>query len=254
MSEINNKGQLIGDSYVAKDTKYINKTPKSAKKSEHILFYETQRHASKYAKKFNTKLDQLNISKQIPRIEFLQCSIYASNDFEIEFLVEKRLNPSNYIKYNDNAGGLDGIGIINKKPAEIIEIIQRNDINKQLEVLNECEEEDESDIGSTDQVDNQDDNHNNGKSHHPLEDSILDIDIPQAFSHWTFTYTKRESLVCDLQGELCLVNGSPVFEFTDPCIHCVKNNKYGRTNHGHKGINSFFKTHHCNSVCKLVLR
>ena len=29
---------------------------------------------------------------------------------------------------------------------------------------------------------------------------ILDEDVPQAFSHWSYVYTKRELLVCDLQG------------------------------------------------------
>ncbi|KAJ1482862.1 hypothetical protein T484DRAFT_1802619 [Baffinella frigidus] len=48
---------------------------------------------------------------------------------------------------------------------------------------------------------------------------IRDIDIPQAFSHFTYIYTKRKKLVCDLQGVLNEACTPPLFELTDPVIH-----------------------------------
>lgn len=45
-------------------------------------------------------------------------------------------------------------------------------------------------------------------------------DIPQAFSHFTYRFTKRRLLVCDLQGVLTQsASGQASFEFTDPVIH-----------------------------------
>ena len=88
-----------------------------------------------------------------------------------------------------------------------------------------------------------------------LEAKILPSDIPQAFTHWTYVFTNRKSMVCDLQGELTIVDHKPIFKFTDPCIHNMKHcggKKYGRTNMGHKGSQSFFKSHKCNAMCEIL--
>lgn len=91
-----------------------------------------------------------------------------------------------------------------------------------------------------------------------LQEKVLDIDVPQAFSHYTHFFTRRERLVCDLQGELVLSAEGLRFECTDPCIHNRKTDnrshhcKTHRTDKGSKGINQFFQTHHCNALCEIL--
>ncbi len=60
---------------------------------------------------------------------------------------------------------------------------------------------------------------------------ILDDDVPQAFSHWTYVFTKHDRLVCDLQGVL----ERNVFVMTDPAIHTRSGDKLGPTDHGEEG-------------------
>jgi hypothetical protein len=83
-----------------------------------------------------------------------------------------------------------------------------------------------------------------------LQSKVLDGDIPQAFSHWTYRASNQQLMVCDLQGQPS-ING--FFEFTDPSIHFhSERSKYGKTDHGSIGINNFFKTHQCNHLCRIL--
>ena len=88
--------------------------------------------------------------------------------------------------------------------------------------------------------------------------SIAVADIPQAFSHFTYRCSRREMLVCDLQGVLDEAASPPLFELTDPVIHYAsrsgRQNVYGRTDRGKKGINSFLKTHVCSDLCRALQR
>ncbi len=202
--------------------------------------------ASKLAIKFNTQLDNKGVNKMIPRIQFLPCSIYDSNRAVSTYLAEKRLNPDNYTKWNDNSGGLDGIVRRNMAP-----------VVGALATFEEGDEEDEDD------EEEEDDEHEHEHGHGQvfvktpkdveLEGKILVKDIPQAFSHWTFLYSKRDWLVCDLQGELSMVACVPCFELTDPCIHSKgRGRRYGATDKGARGMSEFFSTHHCNPLCELL--
>ena len=82
---------------------------------------------------------------------------------------------------------------------------------------------------------------------HDIE-RIIDDDVPQAFSHWTYQYTKGDQLVCDLQGIL----HNNFFEMTDPAIHSHSGPKYGTTDIGKKGFKDFFSTHKCSPLCKAL--
>lgn len=64
---------------------------------------------------------------------------------------------------------------------------------------------------------------------------VINEDVPDAFSHWTFSYTKGESLVVDLQG--VFDDKRQAFKFTDPAIHSRSKayEYYGRTDRGHRG-------------------
>jgi len=76
---------------------------------------------------------------------------------------------------------------------------------------------------------------------------IIDEDVPQAFSHWSYQYTKGYELVCDLQG----VKGSSSFQLTDPAIHSRKQ-QFGPTDRGRQGMHQFFNTHVCNPLCEAL--
>ncbi len=85
----------------------------------------------------------------------------------------------------------------------------------------------------------------------PFED-VLHEDVLLAFSHWTYMYTKKEVLVCDLQGMLSEDNKPLRFRLTDPAIHTRKGQPYGPTDHGHKGQHNFFQTHICSPFCEYL--
>jgi len=74
--------------------------------------------------------------------------------------------------------------------------------------------------------------------------------IPQAFSHFSHTYSKGLLLVVDLQGE---VEGC-TYRFTDPAIHTADPEKHLKdpTNLGPKGMSAFFSSHRCNDVCRAL--
>lgn len=83
----------------------------------------------------------------------------------------------------------------------------------------------------------------------------------QAFSHFSYRYSRRRRLVCDLQGVLSSDVGTRegcegVFKLTDPVIHYSsrsgRRQVYGKTDFGRKGMQNFFKTHLCNDVCVLL--
>ena len=72
------------------------------------------------------------------------------------------------------------------------------------------------------------------------------LDAAQAFSHYTWWVTGGELLVCDLQGVVDKFG----WKFTDPAIHCAaERRRFGATDLGPRGINAFFRTHTCNSIC-----
>lgn len=73
----------------------------------------------------------------------------------------------------------------------------------------------------------------------------------EAFSHFTYHRSGGSLIVCDLQGRHRynrFNNKKSRFELTDPAI-CSRQRKYGPTDMGEKGIESFFANHVCNSFC-----
>ena len=68
-----------------------------------------------------------------------------------------------------------------------------------------------------------------------------DRNTPQAFSHFTYTHSSGFYIVVDVQG----VGDC----YTDPQVHSKDAQGFGKGNMGLKGINRFFATHECNSVC-----
>ncbi|GMF37731.1 unnamed protein product [Phytophthora fragariaefolia] len=66
----------------------------------------------------------------------------------------------------------------------------------------------------------------------------------QAFSHFTWQKTCGELMVVDIQGVGCI--------FTDPQIHSKDGERFGCGNLSDAGMEAFFVTHKCNSVCKAL--
>ena len=83
------------------------------------------------------------------------------------------------------------------------------------------------------------------------------LDVPQAFSHFSYIHSGRKALVCDLQGVYEeAARPGPRFDLTDPVIHYSssrgRSRVYGRTDRGRAGIHRFFETHCCNDLCRLL--
>jgi hypothetical protein len=72
-------------------------------------------------------------------------------------------------------------------------------------------------------------------------DQKIDIQLAQAFSHFTYEHSKCQILICDIQG---------VGEiYTDPQVHTLSGKGFGGGNLGITGIKAFLLRHQCNEVC-----
>lgn len=71
--------------------------------------------------------------------------------------------------------------------------------------------------------------------------SLEDRNTPQAFSHFTYSFSEGYYLVCDIQG----ISD----RYTDPQVHSRDGKGFGKGNLGLKGIKKFFDSHECNSIC-----
>ena len=238
--EVGLYGKFVGPPLVAKESRFQSEAGMRGRDvlNYHRAFCDTQQRAQNLATVFNKRLLRLcdmfgYDPARMPKIEFLECSVYAVQDEtgeETGMLVEKLLDPAKYKKWNDNCGFVDGQG-----PDAMVAG------DGALEAIMESDEDADD---SEDESQSEDD------------DEIRIADIPQAFSHFTYRYTKRKVLVCDLQGVLS--SNPPKFEFTDPVIHFSsrsgRRNVFGRTDRGKKGMHDFFKTHKCTPLCRMLQR
>eukprot|EP01052_Picozoa_sp_SAG31_P023499 SAG31_NODE_1942_length_6858_cov_7.808404_4_plen_135_part_00 len=65
---------------------------------------------------------------------------------------------------------------------------------------------------------------------------------PQCFSHFSWEWSHRQLIVCDIQGVGDL--------YTDPQVHTRSGQGFGQGNCGASGIRKFLRTHVCNDVCR----
>jgi len=229
MTEVDKLGNPIGEQLVAKISRY--------EESDQLQFHKdcswTQKEARQIAKVFNTTLDKLKLP--VPIVSFLDVSFYliyreVDDAFLEAYLVEKRLDVERYKKYNDNKGG-------------VLNDHQKLNVNIPFDMEDNEEEEGEFDDEEVK------DEHFQVVTEHSREVSrIIDDDVPQAFSHWSYIYTRGNRLVCDLQGVL----GSKEFTLTDPSIHSKEQGYFGKTDHGRLGQQRFFATHKCNPLCRVL--
>lgn len=292
-SEIDSKRNLCGIPLVAKESKFVQDLHQEAE--FHKVFCRSQRQASRLAEKFNdivfTRLassDRKSKSNHltVPKIRFLAPAIYKTFDGSGNaraYLVEPRL-PLNlkYQKWNDNAGMVRGSSnTISREaggfvPPELAES-EYEDGHVSLEKVEDggkysgkvkktvcfkiCEEDEaeaeDDDFGNLDDVlqDLPSSKKQPKGSSNLQPEKINNEDIPQAFTHFTYHFTQRHKMVCDLQGVLFENVQPPIFELTDPVIHfssSTRKNVFGRTDKGKQGMRDFFRSHKCNAVCRLL--
>ncbi len=66
--------------------------------------------------------------------------------------------------------------------------------------------------------------------------------IAQALSHYSWQLTQGYLMIVDLQGVGNIL--------TDPQIHCLDSERFGKGNLGYQGMLMFFNTHQCNEHCQ----
>lgn len=67
---------------------------------------------------------------------------------------------------------------------------------------------------------------------------------PHAFSHFTYEASQHQLLICDIQGVVDV--------YTDPQIHSLDGEGFGKGNMGQRGFRKFFSTHKCNAICRFL--
>jgi len=220
--EITPDGQVVGPPLVGKESLFVEDMGDSI--SFHKTFFKVQQISQNVAVRFNKILLKLPGVKrsETPLITFLDCYVLLLQGRGM--LVEKMIDHTKYKKWNTNDGYVDGM------------------TRKEYNELKNCQGrlQRESQSRSTGQDSN----------------FTLD-DIPQAFSHFSYIFSKRKFLICDLQGVLDTDSDEPLFELTDPVIHysdMTDRADYGRTDRGQQGIDDFFRSHKCSPLCHMMLR
>ncbi len=252
-----------GERLVAKECRYEEDIQKQHTLGAgfHLTFCKTQGQASRLAEKFNEQLAKScrnMFLSPVGGIEFLKCRVYEipetgrRNTFRY-ILVEKRLDTTKYEKWNSNNGHVKGhqtlASVFARKKVDYVAPSAAAPKATHLYRITEESDEEDSDNDAVDI----------SRALPTPRSQRYDIKtehVPQAFSHWTYRYTKRKMLVCDLQGVLDMTKYPPLYEMTDPVIHYSSDSQrkavYGRTDHGTKGMHTFFQTHTCNDVCCLL--
>ncbi|KAF0684581.1 Aste57867_23452 [Aphanomyces stellatus] len=226
--------RTVGPLMAGKDSRFETSDPNEMKKF-HKVFCRTQRTAGKLAAAFNRAVAQC--ASNMPTIVFLECYVYQ---YDMRHMLVEKMLLGEYKKWNGNNGYVAN------------QAVQTPDIHKLLRQLNirdtiaeGSDEEDDDEVPPT-----------TTKGVSPAKKHLtMDVDlVPQAFSHYSYFFTKRRHLVCDLQGVFDAA--ALVFELTDPVIHHChskgRSRRFGKTDMGQKGVHSFFATHTCNALCKAL--
>ena len=123
-------------------------------------------------------------------------------------------------------------------------------------IIEEESEEEESEEETEDEAQDKRAALADGREIEKIGATVEPTDYVQAFTHFTYLFTVRQVMVCDLQGVYNYDLVPPTFEFTDPAIHYRskkgRRHVFGRTDDGEAGMDKFFETHKCNQVCKLM--
>jgi len=259
---------FVGPWMVAKESRYVQEETGGDLRDcrlFHATFCKTQQKADRIAREFNIRLATIpGVTSETPRIRFLDCHVYVLHDRgmgTVGVLVEKMLDVSRYKKWNTNNGGVDGV------PSVYVEEEPDPGIGQLLDGIKDLglgaigeEEEGEEDSDEEDGAEN-----GSASESRPVAARVGDAaisfttaDIPQAFSCFSYRFSGKRFLVCDLQGVLDVTSSPPCFELTDPVIHyrsrTDRRGVFGRTDRGPKGIDNFYKTHQCTELCRALMK
>ena len=249
---------------VAKETKMVERIEENI--AFHKDFCMTQDLAAHLALEFNKRLAATPGYDETatPRIEFLRCSVLVLEDFDWPesrrgVLVEKMLDTDRFrwSKWNNNAGAVNGV--MEHLPIDVdreLKRIEVGDLDAVVEGDSDDEDEDSEDTESL-QGEVVDQGHPwISMSSCFQSGSVTPFDYVQAFTHFSYLYTNRQVMVCDLQGVFNTDEVPPTFELSDPAIHYASKTGremvFGRTDLGKRGMELFFKTHKCSAVCKVM--
>lgn len=223
----------------------------------HRGFLETQDLASLLASEFNRRLCALPDfdSRTTPRVSFLQCSVLTVEDSawpgEIRgMLVEKKLDTDRFgwCKWNNNAGAVEGKVV--HVPLDVdyeLAKLQSGDLGAIVE------DDDEDSVDDSVSLDCSYNRHGEVTEYSNFD--VESSEYLQAFTHFSYLYTNRKVMVCDLQGVLNTDMIPPTFELTDPAVHYASKRRqmvFGRTDKGRKGMQLFFNSHKCSRICQLM--
>ena len=269
---------FVFDTMVAKETKDVEFI--EDKVAFHEGFVETQDLANYLAKEFNRHLRGLSDynPSTTPQVVFLNCSVLLLRDPDWPtgirgVLVEKKLDTERFTwtKWNDNNGMVDGKRVHAPLDVEfeLKQLEKDEEASKFLGAITEEDEEEEEEDSADDNTtlsdadtnnlerhaDKVDENHHESLPEHGIK-MIKPSDYLQAFTHFTYRYTNKKAMVCDLQGIFNTDMCPPTFELTDPAIHyeSIRGRRmvFGRTDKGKSGMKAFFNTHKCNKICKYL--
>ena len=247
---------------VAKETKHDQRIRERI--DFHKSFTETQDLAHYLANEFNKHLCGIPNYTPIgtPQLRFLSCSVLELEDSDSPYgfrgvLVEKMLDTDRFrwTKWNDNNGVVNGKR--NHMPIDVdfeLKELQKEK-SENLGAIAEDEEESDDD-GSISDVES-DDSHGYDEVGGDSNDNGIDpSDYLKAFTHFTYRFTNKKVMVCDLQGIFNIDMVPPTIEMTDPSIHYTSTRGrrmvFGRTDKGKSGTNAFFRTHKCTKICKYL--
>jgi hypothetical protein len=261
---------FVFDTMVAKETKDIERIDE--KIEFHTGFAETQDLANYLAAEFNRHVRGLPHYDplQTPQILFLSCSVLLLSDPSWPgglrgVLVEKMLDVDNFrwTKWNDNNGKVEGG--FKQVPLDVdfeLKQLRAEQSAQGSRGLGAITEEDEDESDDEESVSDLESDEGNGEENEGVswnfEDAsgIKPSDYLQAFTHFTYRYTNKKVMVCDLQGVFNTEMSPPTFELTDPALHYAsakgRRRVFGRTDKGKSGMNNFFRTHKCTKVCKFL--
>jgi hypothetical protein len=208
----------VGEWLVAKETLFVEQL-------EHASFHErmakVQAQAEALAVRFNARVR----GDAAWHVRFVECCIYEVLDAGYAggmawILAEPELEGP-FTKWNNNNGAV--------RSSRAARAAQHTP------GLGAIHEDEDDEGGGADDEDG---------------DVVDDMDIPQCFSHFTWSVTDGDVLVCDLQGVWNALDG---FTLTDPAMHrCPRGGRArkGATDKGQDGIDNFFKTHKCSALCR----
>ncbi|KAL7544374.1 hypothetical protein ACHAWF_007757, partial [Thalassiosira exigua] len=265
-------GFVFGE-MTAKETKHEQRIERV---DFHQGFAETQMFANYLANQFNmyVKNSQYYSQAQIPELKFLPCSVLLLEDpsWPVDglrgVLVEKMLDTGRFpwTKWNDNNGAVNG-----KRAHKAVDVdfelkeLQRENA-QDFDAIAEDEEESDDDESLSDmecEGANEQDEEARGRSSnigidpsdYARECRCL-LNYTEAFTHFTYRFTNKRVMVCDIQGVFNTHTNPPTLELTDPAIHYAsakgRRMVYGKTDKGRSGMNAFWKTHKCTKICKLL--